>query len=364
MPDRPGGGRGVTGRSARDRRRVTDRLRRRPCASANLPSVAIGSDWRNWPALPPGLASVPDAPGRSLHLPALTGLEPSQAREWACGASSLPIRPASSERIDVVTLAANLSMLWTDLPFLDRFAAAADAGFTAVECLFPYEVPAAAVAGRLRAAGLRLALFNLPAGDWAGGERGLGALPDRVDEFRAGMATALDYARTLGTRRLHLMAGKPGDTDPAAARRTLIDNIRFAADAAAGDGIDIVLEPINTRIDMPGYYYDSTARAMDVIVAAERPNVKLQYDIYHMQVMEGDLARTIERLLPAIGHIQLADNPGRGEPGTGEINYPWLLGRIDALGYDGYVGCEYKPVGDTRAGLGWARDYLRRPARR
>lgn len=258
----------------------------------------------------------------------------------------------------MVQLAANLSMMFTDLPFIDRFDAAADAGFSAVEFLFPYEVPAEQLAAKIAERGLTVAIFNTPAGDWAGGERGLGSLADRTEEFREGVGRALAYARALGCKRLHLMAGKPVG-DRAVAHRTVIDNIRFAADAVAADGIDILLEPINTRVDIPGYFYDSTATAMAVIEEAGRPNVKLQYDIYHMQIMEGDLARSIERLLPAIGHIQLADNPGRGEPGTGEINYPWLFQRIDALGYDGYIGCEYKPVGETVAGLRWAAPYLK-----
>jgi hydroxypyruvate isomerase len=256
----------------------------------------------------------------------------------------------------MVKLAANLSMMFQDLPFLDRFDAAAEAGFAGVEFMFPYDHPAEAVAARAAGCGLEIVLFNLPAGDWAAGERGLGALPDRVAEFRAGARQALDYARVLRCPRLHLMAGKA----PASAERraTLVENIVYAADLMAADGLELLLEPINTRVDIPGYFYATTAEAMAVIEAAGRPNVRLQYDIYHMQIMEGDLARTIERLLPRIGHMQLADNPGRGEPGTGEIAYPWLLRRIDELGYDGWIGCEYRPVGDTRAGLGWARDHL------
>jgi hydroxypyruvate isomerase len=156
------------------------------------------------------------------------------------------------------------------------------------------------------------------------------------------------------------MAGKPAGHDIGLARQTLIENIRYAADLVAGDGIQILLEPINTRVDMPGYFYDTTSAAMSIIADAARDNVKLQYDIYHMQIMEGDIARSIERLLPHIGHIQLADNPGRGEPGTGEINYPWLLQRLDQLGYSGFVGCEYRPVDETLSGLGWARPYLQR----
>jgi hydroxypyruvate isomerase len=259
----------------------------------------------------------------------------------------------------MVRLAANLSLMFTELPFLDRFAAAARAGFQAVEFMFPYSETYEAIAERLTNNNLTLALFNMPAGAWQDGERGLGALPDRVTEFREGAALALDYAIHLDCKRLHLMAGKTADLDQQACRKTLIDNIRFAADLAAQVGIHVLLEPINTRVDVPGYFYDSTAAAMEIIAEVNRPNVRLQYDIYHMQIMEGDLARTIERLLPSIGHVQLADNPGRHEPGTGEINFPWLLRRLDALGYAGFVGCEYLPAGDTQAGLGWAAPYLR-----
>lgn len=258
----------------------------------------------------------------------------------------------------MVTLAANLSLLFTEVAFLDRFAAAAAAGFRAVEFMFPYAHRPEEVAAAARAAGTQIVLFNTPAGDWDGGERGTAARPDRVDECRAGIATALDYAAALGCSRLHLMAGKTADHDQDRARACLVANARHAADLGAAQGIDILLEPINTRVDIPGYFYDTTAAAMDVIAEIDRPNVKLQYDAYHMQIMEGDLARTIERLLPAIGHIQIADNPGRGEPGTGEIAYPWLLSHIDALGYAGAIGCEYRPRGATLEGLGWARPYL------
>jgi hydroxypyruvate isomerase len=252
--------------------------------------------------------------------------------------------------------AANLSMMFTEVSFVDRFAAAADAGFHAVEFLFPYEQPAEAL--KALAGGLDIALFNTPAGDWNAGERGLGARSDRIKEFRDGVRLAIEYALILGTRRLHVMAGKADDQDRDLARRTLVENVRFAADLAAVDGLEILLEPINTKVDMPGYFYGTSAEALSVIEEVDRPNVKLQYDIYHMQIMEGDLARSIERLLPHIGHVQIADNPGRGEPGTGEINYPWLLKRLDALGYDGFVGCEYRPSQGTVAGLTWMADYV------
>jgi hydroxypyruvate isomerase len=256
----------------------------------------------------------------------------------------------------MVKLAANLSMMFQDLPFLDRFDAAEAAGFSGVEFMFPYDHEPADVAARARECGLEVVLFNLPAGDWAGGERGIAALPDRVEEFRAGVAKGLDYARALGCPRLHLMAGKA----PASAecRSTLVANIVHAAELAVADDVEILIEPINTRVDIPGYFYGTTDEALSVMDEAARDNVRLQYDIYHMQIMEGDLARSIERLLPRIGHMQLADNPGRAEPGSGEINYPWLLNHIDALGYDGWIGCEYRPAADTTSGLGWARLYL------
>lgn len=258
----------------------------------------------------------------------------------------------------MVRLAANLSMMFTELPFLDRFAAARETGFQAVEYLFPYEAPSDIVADRARAAGVEVVLFNFPAGDWDAGERGIAALSDRVEEFRDGVKRALDYATAAGCSRLHLMAGRIGDRPYPEARTTLVENIAFAADLVAPAAIDIMIEPLNTRVDVPGYFYATTDAALGIIESVGRPNVKLQYDIYHMQIMEGDLARTIERLLPHIGHLQLADNPGRHEPGTGEINYPWLLERIDALGYGGWVGCEYKPAASTVESLGWARAYL------
>jgi hydroxypyruvate isomerase len=262
----------------------------------------------------------------------------------------------------MVKLAANLSMMFTELPFLDRFAAAADAGFRGVEFLFPYEASAETVSERARSADVEVVLFNLPAGDWAAGERGLGVFPDRTDELRAGARQALEYALALNCPRLHLMAGKSIGLDARQARATLAENVAYAADLVASHGVEILLEPINTRVDIPGYFYDTTEAAQSVIRDVGRPNVKLQYDIYHMQIMEGDLARTIERLLPQISHMQLADNPGRNEPGSGEINYPWLLNRIDALGYGGWIGCEYRPATGTVEGLSWASNHLHRPA--
>jgi hydroxypyruvate isomerase len=258
----------------------------------------------------------------------------------------------------LVTLAANLSMMFTDLPFLERFGAAADAGFRTVEFIFPYASSTIDVAEAAQTNRLEVALFNTPSGNWEGGERGIACHPDRVGEFRDGLEQALDYAQALGCAKLHVMAGKAEGLDRDEAAATLVDNLRFAGTFLAPHDIDVLVEPINTRVDMPGYFLDTTAAAVAILDAVGLENVLLQYDIYHMQIMEGDLARTIERLLPRIGHIQLADNPGRHEPGTGEIDYPWLLNRIDALGYKGAIGCEYRPLGDTRAGLGWATPYL------
>lgn len=259
----------------------------------------------------------------------------------------------------MIRLAANLTMMFKELPFLDRIDAAADAGFAGIEFISPFEEHAEVVAARVRARGLQVALFNFPTGNWSLGERGIGALPDRVQEFRAGVDRALEYAAALACPRLHLMAGKiPATIDRSPYELTFLQNVAYAAESCAREGIDVLLEPINTRVDIPSYFLDSTAAACAIIDKVSAPNVRLQYDIYHMQIMEGDLARSIERLLPRIGHMQLADNPGRGEPGTGEINYPWLLSRIDALGYAGWLGCEYAPQGDTLAGLGWAAAYL------
>lgn len=257
--------------------------------------------------------------------------------------------------------AANLSTLYTELDFLDRFAAAAADDFSAVEYFFPYAYDAALLAERLRANRLRQVMFNLPPGDWEKGERGIACHPDRRSEFRDGLGLALDYAASLGCKRLHPMAGiAPEGAAPARLRDTYLRNLADAAAEARRAGIRIVIEPINTR-DMPGYYLSGSHQALAIIEEIGADNLFLQFDIYHMQVMEGDLAQTIESCLPRIGHIQLADNPGRHEPGTGEINYPFLFRRLDALGYDGWIGCEYRPRAGTRAGLGWLAE-ARAPA--
>lgn len=244
--------------------------------------------------------------------------------------------------------AANLSWLFPELSFLDRFQAASDAGFDAVECLFPYEVPADAIAERLARHRLTLALFNLPPGDLAAGDRGLAALPERRADFAAALDLALTYAQATGTRRLHVMAGvAQGDAALAAYR----DALALACDRAGSLGIDILIEPLNPK-DALGYLLNNYALAQDVIAHMARPNLKLQFDIYHCRMLGGDAARDLARLLPVIGHVQVAGAPTRAEPGADEIA---ALRTLDRLGYDGFVGCEYRPAGDTRAGLSWMR---------
>lgn len=249
--------------------------------------------------------------------------------------------------------AANLSMLFTEVPFLDRFERAAKAGFDAVEFLFPYAFAAADIKDRLGAYKLELVLFNTPAGDWDGGERGLACNPSRVGDFRTGVAQAIEYARALGAPRVHCMAGKaPAGASDAVLRRTYVENLRYAAAELKGYGLDALIEPIN-HYDIPGYYLNRTAQALAVIDEVGAANLLLQYDIYHAQRTEGELAATMAKHLAKIGHMQLADNPGRNEPGSGEINYPFLFAHMDRIGYKGHVGCEYKPAGNTEAGLGW-----------
>lgn len=254
-------------------------------------------------------------------------------------------------------LAANLSMLWPELPFLERFAAAARAGFKAVEFLFPYEHPAEDLARLLRRHGLDLVLHNLPPGDWAAGDRGLACLPGREDEFRAGVRQAAAYAQVLGTPRWHCMAGlRPETVSEAQARATWLDNVRFAATEARRLGIQLLIEPINPW-DMPGYFVTHPHQAIALIDAVDADNVFLQYDIYHAQRVQDDLCHTLGALLPRIAHMQLADTPGRHEPGSGEIPYRQVLAHIDALGYTGWIGCEYRPQdatpGGTDRGLAW-----------
>jgi hydroxypyruvate isomerase len=249
--------------------------------------------------------------------------------------------------------AANLTMLFTEVPFLDRFERAARAGFQAVEFLFPYDHPAAEIAARLRDNGLQLVLHNLPAGDWAAGERGIACLPDRVDEFRRGVARAVDYAQALGAPQLNCLAGKaPGGVADEVLRRTFVANLRFAAAELKRAGLKLLIEPINT-FDIPGFYLNRTSHAIALLDEAGADNAFVQYDIYHAQRTEGELAATLERHVARIGHVQIADNPGRHEPGTGEIAWPFLFAHLDRIGYGGWVGCEYAPAAGTEAGLGW-----------
>ena len=249
--------------------------------------------------------------------------------------------------------AANLSMLFTEVDFLDRFKAAADAGFEGVEYLFPYDFEAAEIKKRLDDNKLTQVLHNLPAGDWGAGERGIACHPGRVDEFREGVDKAIEYATILGCRQVNCLTGiKPDSVSDEEAHKTVVENLRFAADKLKQAGILLVAEPVNTR-DIPGFFLNRTEQAIALFDEVGSDNLKLQYDIYHMQIMEGDLAPTIEKHFDRIAHVQLADNPGRHEPGTGEINYPFLFGHLDRLGYDGWIGCEYKPAGGTQEGLGW-----------
>ena len=252
-------------------------------------------------------------------------------------------------------LAANLSMLFPELEFLERFAAAAKAGFRAVEYQFPYQWKPQDIAARVHDAGLEVVLHNLPAGDFAKGDRGIACLPGREREFSAGVERAIEYAKAANCRRLNCLAGlAPPD------RRhfdVLVENLRIAARKLGAAGLQLTLEPINTRT-VPGFFLSRSAQAIEVLNAAGEGNAFLQYDLFHMQIMEGDLTKTIERLLPRIGHMQLADVPDRHEPGSGEINFDFLLRHLDAIGYSGWVGCEYNPKGDTLEGLKWAKPYL------
>jgi hydroxypyruvate isomerase len=255
----------------------------------------------------------------------------------------------------VPKLAANLSMLFPGVQFPDRFAVAARAGFRYVEYQFPYQWSPDELARRARDAGVQVVLHNLPAGDFAKGDRGIACLPGREQEFRESVERAIDYAGAARCPRLNCLAGiAPVDREHFA---VLAENVRYAARKLGAAGLSLTLEPINTRT-VPGFFLSRSAQALDVLNAAGEGNALLQYDFFHMQIMEGDLATTVARLLPRIGHIQLADVPDRHEPGTGEINFDFLLRRLDALGYSGYVGCEYNPRGDTLEGLKWAQPYL------
>ncbi|MCD6680666.1 MAG: hydroxypyruvate isomerase family protein [Burkholderiaceae bacterium] len=251
--------------------------------------------------------------------------------------------------------AANLSWLYTELPFFDRFEAAARDGFRAVEFLFPYEHSAVEIRSALLANGLEQVLFNAAAGETRAGERGLASLPDRVDAFRASIDQALDYASVLGCTRLHLMAGVVRDDVPRAGQRaTYVDNLRWACRRLASSGITALIEPINRR-DVPGYFLTTQADAHAIVSEVAEPNLKVQMDLYHCQVVEGDVSTKIRRHIADVGHVQIAGVPERAEPDVGELHYPYLFALLDELGYDGWVGCEYRPRNGTRSGLGWLR---------
>jgi len=258
----------------------------------------------------------------------------------------------------VPKLNANLSMMFNEVDFPERFDAAAKAGFKGVEFLFPYAYEKNLLAESLERNRLEMVLFNMPPGDWEAGDRGLACDPARTTEFQDNVGVALDYALALKCKQVHCMAGlKPRGVGDAQMRHTYISNLQFAGKAFAKHGISVLIEAINTR-DIPGFYLNYSAQAFDIMHYANVPNLAFQYDIYHMQIMEGDLAPTIEKHLSNIGHMQLADTPGRHEPGTGEINYPFLFDFIDRVGYEGWIGCEYRPAGKTVDGLGWAKSYL------
>lgn len=257
---------------------------------------------------------------------------------------------------------ANLSMLFGEHEFLDRFDAAAKADFKGVEYIGPYDYAPEVVAERLKRNGLTQVLFNLPPGDWGKGERGIAVLPDRIDEFRKGVDTAITYAKALDCPQVNCLAGiAPAEVDAAALENIFVENLRFAAERLKQAGIRLLIEPINT-IDIPGFFLNTSRQALRLMDSVGSDNLYLQYDIYHMQIMEGDLTRSIEKHLSRIAHIQLADNPGRHEPGTGEINYPFLYDHLDRIGYSGWVGAEYKPRAGTVEGLGWFRNLSRKAA--
>lgn len=252
--------------------------------------------------------------------------------------------------------AANLTMLFNELPFLERFKAAADAGFKGVEYLFPYPFAKEELAAQLEQHGLTQVLHNLPAGNWEKGERGIACHPDRVEEFREGVERAIEYATALRCRTVNCLVGiAPAGVSEDVLRKTVVDNLTYAAAKLKDAGIRLLVEPINTY-DIPGFYLNRTEQALRILDEVGSDNLFVQYDVYHAQRTEGELGATLARHFDRIGHIQVADNPGRNEPGTGEINYAWLFRHIDKLGYDGWIGCEYKPAGDTRDGLRWLQE--------
>lgn len=253
--------------------------------------------------------------------------------------------------------AANLTMLFTEVPFLERFSCAREAGFTAIEYLLPYEYQKEELKKLLDENGLKQVLFNLPCGDWGNGDRGIAAKPDRVEEFRAGVEKAVDYALELNVKQLNCLCGKRSSGyDDATHWRVLVDNVRYAADRLQEKGLRLVIEPIN-HYDIPGFFLNRTEDAVKLIEEVNRENVFIQYDIYHAQREEGEIVATLRKHIMKIGHIQVADNPARNQPGTGEINYPFVFKEIDALGYEGYIGLEYVPASDTKSSLGWITQF-------
>lgn len=257
----------------------------------------------------------------------------------------------------MLKFSANLSMLFTEVDFIQRFEEAHKAGFTGVEYLFPYDYPAELVKEQLSKYDLEQVLFNLPAGNWDGGERGIACLPDRVDEFRSGVEKAIEYAKVLECKMVNCLVGiKPAAVSDEDAYKTLVENLKFAAEKLVKQGITLVFEPIN-NIDIPSYFVNCTQQAVQIMQDVSHQNLLLQYDIYHMQISEGDIIRTMNNTMSSIAHVQLADNPGRHEPGTGEINYQNVLSNLSASNYSGWVGCEYKPINSTSEGLDWITIY-------
>ncbi|MGJ3355658.1 2-oxo-tetronate isomerase [Providencia sp. Je.9.19] len=251
--------------------------------------------------------------------------------------------------------AANLSMMFNEVPFIQRFERAAQAGFSGVEYLFPYEDDADSIAFELQKHHLTQVLFNMPAGNWTAGERGMASIPGREDEFAQGVFTALKYANALGCKQVHAMAGKVDTKFTAEQQKAcFIKNIQYAADVMAPHGIRVLIEPINTR-DMPGYFLTTQKQAEALLPLIDRKNVFIQLDLYHCQIMEGDLVKTIERLWGKFSHIQIASVPERHEPDSGEVNFPWIFKKLDEMGYEGWLGCEYHPAGRTEAGLDWLK---------
>jgi hydroxypyruvate isomerase len=315
------------------------------------PSAALGRPAR--PSRSPFALGVIDADHHGVP-----SRPPRLIPRWRPPFKADPTVNARGTAIAMLRFAANLGMLFGEVAFLDRFRYARAAGFSGVEYPFPYAHSKDELAERLSAHGLVQVLHNLPPGDWASGERGIACQPARRGEFRDGVGLGLEYAAALGCTRLNCLAGTAHGLSHAVAFDTLVDNLRFASVELGKVGIQLLIEPINTR-DMPGFFLSTSTQASALIDAVGSANLWLQYDVYHVQVMQGDLARDLERCLPRVAHIQIADNPGRHEPGTGEIHYPFVFAQLERLGYAGWVGCEYHPRTTTLAGLGWLTAYRR-----